>query len=146
MIPNIYNLNLDKLLKTEIKFNDIQEASKTCFIRAQRFVGGYNVENEIIKLCEKFFGNTNVNQKNGLVKQYNSMREEVIKNNKIGLVLIGMNLDNTLIDSYPTIQGNIIDLTVKSITRILIRDYFNEVEINDLCKKTPNFHIYYNKE
>ena len=29
------------------------------------------------------------------------MKEDVIKENKIGLVLIGANLDNILIDTYP---------------------------------------------
>ena len=46
------------------------------------------------------------------------MKEAVIKENKIGLVLIGANLDDILIDTYPTIHNTTIDLTVKSISRI----------------------------
>ena len=137
MTFSIYDLTLEQVLNlSEIEFNDFEKAAKLCFIRAQRFIEGYYVENEIKKLCEKFFGNTNINQKNGLVKQYNSMKEEIVEKNKIGLILIGMNLEKSLIDKYPTIQGDVIDLSVKSITRILIKDYLTRDEVNNLCKKT----------
>ena len=71
------------------------------------------------------------------------MKEAVIKENKIGLVLIGANLDDILIDTYPTIHNTTIDLTVKSISRIFLREYFTNDEVIELCKKTQNFEIYY---
>ena len=71
------------------------------------------------------------------------MKEAVIKENKIGLVLIGANLDGILIDTYPTIHRTTIDLTVKSISRIFLREHFTNDEVTELCKKTHNFDIYY---
>ena len=101
------------------------------------------MENEITELYHNFFGNTGRNQKYGLVKLYKDLKQEIIKKNKIGLILIGANLDNILIDQYPTINNTIIDLTVKSISRVLLREHFTREEIDTLCRETPNFNIYY---
>ena len=144
MTLNIYQTRIPQLLElNKVELNKEGKASSLCFIRAQRFIEGYNVEKEVTELYNRFFGDTNVNQKNGLIKQYKSMKEDVIKENKIGLVLIGANLDDILIDTYPTIHKTTIDLTVKSISRIFLREYFTNDEVIELCKKTHNFEIYY---
>ena len=145
MIKTIYDLPTEKVLNLEkLEYGKIGEAAQTCFIRAQRFIGGYCVEKEIEELCKSFFANTNVNQKNGLVKQYKKLKEKVIEENKLGLILIGANVENNiLIDEYPTINNNIIDLTINSISRVLLREYFTSKEIELYCRKTPNFDIYY---
>ena len=46
------------------------------------------VEKEIEEICNKFFGNTNVNQANGLMQQYKLMKEYVTEHKLIGLFLI----------------------------------------------------------
>lgn len=144
MTLNIYQTPTPELLElNKVELNEEGKAASLCFTRAQRFIEGYYVEKEVTELYNRFFGNTNVNQKNGLIKQYNSMKEAVIKENKIGLVLIGANLDDILIDTYPTIHNTTIDLTVRSISRIFLREYFTNDEVIELCKKTQNFEIYY---
>ena len=144
MTLSIYDLTLQQVLDLpEIELNEVENAAKLSFLRAQRFVEGYCVKNEIIELYNKFFGNTGRNQKYGLVKLYKDIKDDIINRKKIGLVLIGANLDDILIDQYPTINNTIIDLTVKSISRVLLKEYFTKTEINSLCRETPNFNIYY---
>ena len=144
MTLSIYDLTLKQVLDLpEIELNEVENAAKLCFLRAQRFVEGYDVKNEIIELYNKFFGNTGRNQKYGLVKLYKDIKHEIVNKKKIGLVLIGANLDDILIDQYPTINNTIIDLTVKSISRVLLKEHFTKTEIDSLCRETPNFNIYY---
>ena len=102
----VKDIPLDKILRVEtISSDDIERAATLCFTRKQRFCEGYYVEKEIEEICNLFFGDTNVNQKNGLIKQYGKMKEYVTEHKLIGLVLIGMNLDNIIIDTYPTQNG-----------------------------------------
>ena len=110
----VKDIPLNTLLGVDtISTDDIEKAATLCFTRRQRFVDGYYVEEEIENICKQFFGNTNVNQKNGLIKQYGKMKEYVSEHKLIGLFLIGMNLDNIIIDTYPTQNGTEIELTVK---------------------------------
>jgi hypothetical protein len=147
MTLNLYQKNIPELLELDkIELNEEGEAASLCFLRAQRFIEGYYVEEEITELYIKFFGDTNVNQKNGLVKQYQSMKDYVISKNKIGLILVGANLHHILIDTYPTLNNTVIDLTVRGISRILLRNHFTNDEVVDFCRNTPNFHIYYKPE
>ena len=67
------------------------------------------------------------------------MKEYVIENKLIGLFLIGVNLKDILIDTYPTIDNNIIDLTVDSISRVFLKEHFTQDEIHWMCQTTPNF-------
>ena len=144
MTVTIYDLTLQEVLDLpEMEFNQVEEAAKMCFLRAQRFIDGYNVKNEIVEFYNKFFGNTGRNQKYGLVKLYKDIKDEIVKQKKIGLIIIGANLDNILIDQYPTINNTIIDLTVKSISRVLLKEHFTKEQIDILCRETPNFNIYY---
>ena len=147
MTFTIYDLTLQEVLDLpEMKFNQVEEAARLCFLRAQRFIEGYYVENEITEFYHNFFGNTCRNQKFGLIKLYKDIKQEIIKQKKIGLILIGANLDNILIDQYPTVNNTIIDLTVKSISRVLLREHFTREEIDKLCRETPNFNIYYKND
>ena len=147
MTLNLYQKNIPELLELDrIELNEEGKAASLCFLRAQRFIEGFCVEKEITELYIKFFGDTNVNQKNGLVKQYQSMKDYIVSENKIGLILIGANLHHILIDNYPTVNNTVIDLTVRGISRILLREYFTNDEVVNLCRKTPNFHIYYKPE
>ena len=64
----VKDIPLDKILGVEtISSDDIEKAATLCFRRKERFVDGYYVEEEIEEICNQFFGNTNVNQKNGLI-------------------------------------------------------------------------------
>ncbi len=132
--------------KENISLTPIQKAASMSFLRRQRFVEGYEVEKELIILCNSFFGERGRIENSGLVKQFKAMKEEVIKNNLIGLVLCGINNWDTFINNYTTVSMSIVKLTIASITRALIYEYFSTEEIDKLCKMTPNFEIYYQNE
>jgi hypothetical protein len=144
MTNTIKNLTLENLFKNnKIDRDSIEESAALVFLRKQRFVGGYVVEKELIELYNDFFGNTNVNQKYGLIVQYGKLRTKVMEEKLMGLILIGMNTKDILIDNYPTQDNNIIDLTVKSISRCLLKEHFTQDEIHCICQATPNFDMYY---
>jgi len=144
MAQTIHQITLDNILNiNEIQLNNIEKAASLCFSRMQRFIWGYYCDDELTSLYTKFFGNTNVNQREGLMMQYHRLREKVIQENKMGLILYGMNVKDILIDNYPTYNNITIDLTVESISRILLKSYFTLEEIHNLCRATPNFNTYY---
>ena len=144
MTQTIHQITLDNILNiNEIQLNNIEKAASLCFSRMQRFIWGYYCDDELTSLYTEFFGNTNVNQREGLMMQYHRLREKVIRENKMGLILYGMNVKDILIDTYPTTNGTIIELTVESISRILLKSYFSQEEIHNLCRTTHNFNTYY---
>jgi len=144
MTFTIWTLPKDKNIYDEevIKLTHIQEAASLCFIRRDRFVTGADYQRDLIDLINLFFGNANLLIHTGLVEQYKNLKKHVIEKNFVGLILCGFN-DKTLIGTYFTNTNTQIDLNVSSITRTLIKDYFNEDDVNKYCKSTPNFAIYY---
>ncbi len=144
MTLTIQQITLDNILKiNKIDLDDIEKAAALCFSRMQRFIEGYYCDEEITTLYKEFLGNTNVNQMEGLMPQYHKLRELIISENKMGLILYGMNVKDILIDTYPTTNGTIIELTVEGISRILLKSYFSQEEIHNLCRTTHNFNTYY---
>lgn len=142
---SLYSIPLEDLLSTiDIRLNKIEKAASTSVMRQERFIEGFYVLTELIKLCNEFFGERCHIESTGLQIQFKAMREKVKKNNFIGLVLCGINEWDTLICNYNTQNNSTIKLTIASITRTLIREHFSEREIEVMCKNTPNFEIYYN--
>ena len=99
-----------------------------------------NTQTNLICLCNQFFGDKFINETTGLVAQYKRMREHVQTKNLIGVVLAGLNMNDILINNYTTNNISritnryiVIKLTVASITRTLLREYFTKDEINALC-------------
>jgi hypothetical protein len=123
---------------------DYFEAAKMVWKRKARFVEGYNPISNIKEVIQKVFGDFNKNIKEGLTKQYKVLKEIVMKDNLIGLVLLGKNVNEFIID-YVTYNNNCIELSVSSICTILLTDYFTEDEIKEECYKTPNIEIYLDK-
>ena len=148
MTQNIHEVPMDSLIEIDtIDYTKAQEAASLCFTRRERFVGGYDHKREQIKLMNEFFGELGTLYSTGLIAQFKNLREKIIKENLIGLVLSGINDKNTLINRYTQQdKTTILNLTISSLSRTLLRNHFTEEEINDLCLKTPNFHIYYIKE
>ena len=107
-------------------------------------VEGYNPIDDFIYIIKKVFGDYNKNKKEGLVKQYKILKDLVVKNNSIGLVLLGKNVDE-FITEYITYNNNCIELTVSTICTMLLSDYFTEDEIKEACYKTPNIENYLDK-
>ena len=132
--------------------NEKQKAAINVFVRKQRFVEGYNINDNVRELITQFFGNTNKLVKHGLTFHYNELKSYVEENNLIGLILYGADVNNIPdthqhISNYITQSNSIIKLQISTICQILIREYFNnDIDyIDSLCEKTPNFDIYYSK-
>lgn len=132
--------------------NDKQKAAITVFIRKQRFVEGYNINNHLRELVMNFFGDSIKLSKSGLTKAYNDLKTHVENNNFIGLILYGADVNNLesheqFVTNYTTPSNSIIKLQISTICQILIKEYFkNDIDyIDSLCEKTPNFEIYYSK-
>ena len=148
MTTDIKNIPLKNLIKIEkIHLTHAENAARLCFTRKERFVEGYDCKTEQIRLLNEFFGDLGQLYSNGLIAQFKQLREKVIKENKIGLIIAGLNDKDTFINNY-TQQDNttILKLTASSITRTLLSEHFTRDEINKLCISTPNFEIYYNKD
>lgn len=123
-----------------------EKAAVCCFTRKQRFIEGYDVNENIYNILNNYFGNLSLLSKTGLRKVFNLLKEEVINNKLIGLILYGTNINeqhNRLFGFYTTVQNSKIKLTVKSICIYLIKDYIGRKNVETLCEETPNFNIYY---
>ena len=151
MSQSIHSIPIDKLHTTPIlKLDAVEEAAQLAFLRGERFVEGFSCKKQVFKLFNEYFGNTNVNQKYGLVVQFKKLKEKIINSKLIGHVLYAVNMDinneDFLIDDYPNIHGQVIKLTCASISRTLLREYFTLTEIHVLCREVNNFDIYYKEE
>ena len=145
MSKSIFDISIgDLLAKSDgVEFDNVEKATTLVFKRAERFIDGYSVNEHITKLCRTYFGDTNLLQSEGLILQYKKMKQKVEQDNLIGLVLVGINTNDILIDYYPTSQGNIISLTVDSICKVLVREHFTKSEVDTICRRTDGFNTYY---
>uniref|UniRef100_A0A6C0KFY5 Uncharacterized protein n=1 Tax=viral metagenome TaxID=1070528 RepID=A0A6C0KFY5_9ZZZZ len=135
-------------LQKQKEYNKLQEASVLTFIRKQRFIQNYNINNHIFNILKTFFGDLEVLNKKGLIHQYNLLKNYIIKKNYIGLILYGKNLktedtNNECINVYTSEENQLYYLSVRSICEYLISEYFSYDEIINCCKKTPNINLYY---
>ena len=140
---SIYDMSVEQLMTLDnIVLDDVEEVAKLSFSRQERFILGFYCVKELTILYNKYFGNCNILRENGLIEQYNKLKEEVVNKNLVGLIIVGLNTDDVLIDKYVTLNQDIITLTVKSISVYLIRVYFTKEELDNLCKKTHNYELY----
>lgn len=123
---------------------DYSEAAMMVWKRKSRFIEGYDPISNIKEVIQKVFGDFDKNIKEGLTQQYKKLKDIVVKDNLIGLVLLGKNVNEFIID-YVTYNNNCIELSVSSICTILLVDYFTDDEIKQECYKTPNIEVYLNK-
>jgi hypothetical protein len=144
-------MDFSNFLHNPWKYQTKEEAAAVLiFKRKERFILGYYIDNEIKELLRLYFGETHTEEleKYGLVKPFKNLQVYVEQNNLIGLILYGTDINNYKIDeklnTYITNTGGKIDLTISSITQRLILDYIKKENVDILCRKTPNFDIYYN--
>lgn len=126
------------------KLTKPQLISQTCFLRISRFFDNYNYIDEIKYILNDFTKNNlnNLHAK-GLRFYFNKLKQYVIKNNNIGLIILGSNLNNILLSVYTTNHYEQIPLYVDQICNRLLIEYFNtNDEIDNLCLLTPNYEIY----
>ena len=75
---NIYDVPTKDLLKTvELQLSSIEKAASLFFIRKQRFVDNYDVDKELICLCNEFFGERGYIEHTGLTVPFKKMKEKV---------------------------------------------------------------------
>lgn len=144
---SIFDIDAKDILNVdEIILNKEQKAASMYFYRFRpRFIDT-DLREEIITLCNKFFGDKNVNEENGLIVQYTEMKKFVIDNEMIGLVLCGVNYKDILINNYTRVNLTCVQLTVSSITRTLLREFFSSSQLDELCRSAPKFETYYTTE
>lgn len=123
--------------------NNIEKAAILSFVRKSRFVEGYDPKEHLETLLKDFRNSKNL-YKYGLNKYYLQLKELVIKKNLIGLILYGIDKPvKTFLSFYVDTNNKLKELKVINICQHLIKDYFTKKEVIELCKKTPNFNIYY---
>lgn len=128
----------------------VEHSAMLVFQRKAHFVENYDISEHLVSILREFFGNINQLRREGLSKQFINLKKVVEKECLIGLIFWGTDINriDMLITKYSqlnkdTNETNEIDITVNSICQILIREYIKEQNVDDLCKKTPNFNIYY---
>ena len=118
-----------------------QDAAIMVWNRKARFVEGFYPNDEINEVISLFFGNKEINEKNGLKAQYILLKKYVIDNKIIGLILLGKD-NNNFINDYLTNDNNLIQITTEKVCNILLSEYFNKDEIKKECYRTPNIEIF----
>jgi hypothetical protein len=96
---------------------------------------------ELIKLLKIDFGDLDILNHNGLKQQYESLKKKVIDGNKIDYIFNGLNINNITINNYYTADYRLINLTISSICRILLKEFFTKEEINQCCYNIINYNI-----
>lgn len=127
-------------------YNRIEEAAMMVFKKKARYIENYNMKTELVEILQRFFGNTNILNYYGLDTQYELLEKYVIEHNIIGLILFGADINkiNLTIIQYSDNNENNIVLTANNICQTLITNYIGLENIDNLCRKTPNFSTYYN--
>ena len=129
--------------------NNKRSAAIMCFKRKERFVEGYNINNNLKELLNDYFQDSDKLVQDGLTIHYNRLKKYVEENNLIGLILYGSDInkiDNSdqYISEYVTLDNKRINLEITTLCQILLKNYFiDEKYIDSLCEKTHNFKIYY---
>lgn len=97
---------------------------------------GYTFPDDLETLYRKHFmdsGNSKLSIK------YMNLRKEIIENPVlVCLVLFGLNRKSYVIESYTKNNRYFVKLTMSSISRILIREYFGKDEFHRLCEDCLN--------
>ena len=130
-----------------VRLTNEEQTAMMVFRRMPRFMEGYNIMDELKNLLSEFKDIPNL-QISGLKKEYQNLKNKVIQEKKIGLIIYGLtlcDLNDYHYGIYQTENQNTFNLSIKSICYYLRNEYFDNHEIKDLCMTTPNFDIYYNQ-
>lgn len=123
----------------------VEQAAILCFRRTPRFVEGYDVTEHLDEVILRHFPSLDALYHTGLVACFQELRQDVIDNHLIGLMLIGAdrNAPNKVYYRYNQVSGTELTLSRQSICYHLLKEFTPE-QIDELCRKTPNFEIYMN--
>lgn len=121
-----------------------EKAAILCWLRKEQSLPEYKIENELDELIIKYFGNLHFLHRDGLTVYFNKLKDEVIQKHMIGLIIYGADRsrDDKKYVTYTDMNNKKTDLTRQSICYTLLKQYIKNIE--ELCRKTPNFDVYYN--
>ena len=132
----------------EIFLDKYQKAARLCFTRKSRFYEGYDPLNHLDEVLLDFFGNLEKLHTNGLSNQYKNLKDFIISNNLIGLIIFGADISNPekQYHDYTRTDKTVIKLTRMNICYVLLTEYMEDTNIVELCKQSQNFNIYFKDE
>ena len=128
--------------------DDYKKTAKIACLRKERFIDGFSVHDELIKLLTRFYSNKEKIERTGLRFVYQNLKTYVDEYCIIGYIIYGSYLgcdgysNDIIVGKYTTQIGLTINLKVSEICRILLEEYYTEEELIESCKKTPNFNNY----
>ena len=148
---NDFSNNSSPIFSKNTSLNDKRSAAIMCFKRKERFIEGYNINNNLKELLNDYFKDSNRLVQDGLTIHYKKLKTYIEDNNLIGLILYGSDVNNIkktdqYISTYTNITNIKFNLEITNLCQILLKNYFIDNKyIDSLCEKTPNFDIYYKK-
>lgn len=125
---------------------DYEKAAMFVYLRKARFIEDYNPYENIFEIVNEYFSDIKLIEKHGIESIFNSFTKILLKENFIGLILLGRSskkMGSTIINSYRFHDRPEQVLNVRTICSIVLDKYLSKKEIKDLCFNTPNFKIYY---
>ena len=127
-----------------------QQEARKYFEDMQNIIPDYRMSKALKALFKNpnHFGDLDSLHRLGLQHHYKTLKNYVIDNNLIGLIIYGSNINQeeylppneTDINVYTTQNGTKISLNIQEISRRLLIeycDYYGD-EVNELCKKALN--------
>ena len=128
-----------------------EKAGILAMLRKERFVIGLDVRYEAYRYIQRFFESRSSLESTGLRHVFIKIKEDVVKNNTFGFILLGYyhmrdsGDQGKILNKYTTPSNFEITLTVDSVCKAMMEDdeFFKDDEVRiELCKKIPNYKIY----
>lgn len=130
----IFSMDIDQII--EVDCIELEPFYNRVSMLALSNKSGYTFPDDLERIYRKHFidsGNTKLSIK------YTNLRNEIIENPVlVSLLLFGLNRKSIVIDSYTKKNYFFVKLTMSSISRILIREYFGKDEFHRQCKNCLN--------
>lgn len=138
---NIHSIQSDNILSEHIIELSKEHQTLVDMFKNNKLNTDDDKLKELITLLKLYFGDLDTLYRNGLKLQYESFKKKVIYENKITYILYGLNISNITINDYYTEDYRLINLTIASICRILLKEYFTKEEIHQCCYNISNYNI-----
>lgn len=138
------NNKIDHIIDFDNIFTETQLECIQYYEDKEKYNNEYRVIDELerIYLMNEHFGDIDILYSNGIDYQYKKLKNYILNNNIIGMILYGSDIKNdldVLINIVEGIDNNILDdihhLTIKKISKTIINDYFIiEHNLDILCE------------
>ena len=120
-------------------------------LRKEKFITGLDVRYEAYRYIQRYFESRSSLESTGLRHVFIKIKEDVVKNNTFGFILLGYyhmrdsGDQGKILNKYTTPSRFEITLTVDSVCKELMEndEFFKDDEVRiEFCKKIPNYEIY----